>query len=673
MSDQPFHGLQSEGPHSRQTDGPSLYTDLCALEQLRQAYTHVQENTRELGIDPLVLETIEAEGVEAFLKQLNNDLRARTYHPSQEAEREGRIVLRELVVQVTLKRCLESTFPPVFSSNPDIEKTIKWLAGNIDKGLCRAFAVSLIESLGDGEWERLLERAGRRIGDPHLVSLIKELLTASQPSKGVLIPLLADIAFEQIDHILQQAKALGREGNFFHVQCTRVGNELIVLVDRDPRYDWMLPAVQKRLREELSNLHYDSAAVETQSLDLTDGEPLHFLSFELRWVRRSGGEGRTMYRLVERATRDQRESTPSGQRSRGRYHPLRFAQYGLDGMKHLLRLLLIQDAYAKVNSIQVSWRHLPITLYPLVAFLSGWRSPVAWLCLALSLVCNWRRLPGLMRFVGAWVRQHSLDAVLGACALAALIWLVPQIADLWAHRPQEVSAPSYMPAGFYKGQFHGDSWWSDEPTSGVTYGLYVPPHLQGHKGPFPLIIFLHSYDGRTEPRLFRRNLLTALAKRLDGKDGTSARFDFIAFAPIDPSGRWLPKSTEVRNVLKALDYVMRRHRIDAGRVYLTGIAEGADGVWRLAEAYPDRWAALVPVHSSYQPPAQKVQHLPAWLFDAPPNGPASMTNQKALLTELQKINADVRYSQTAKRAEAVWTEVYHSQSLYDWLVMKKKG
>jgi len=42
----------------------------------------------------------------------------------------------------------------------------------------------------------------------------------------------------------------------------------------------------------------------------------------------------------------------------------------------------------------------------------------------------------------------------------------------------------------------------------------------------------------------------------------------------------------VENAMIALEYVIRRHRIDPLRVYLTGHGRGGDGVWRLAEATP---------------------------------------------------------------------------------------
>src|SRR5579884_731457 len=187
-----------------------------------------------------------------------------------------------------LQRLLGSVGSPAFPHDADPEKTIKWIAGQIDKGLCRVFAVHINESLDEEGHKRLVERVCRRIDDPQMIEALQETLAASlQPE---FVPLLVNVAFAEIDHILQQAKTLGREENFLHVQCLRVGNEIIVLADRDPRYEWILPAVQKRLREELSDLHYDPAAIESQSLDLSLGHRLRFLDYELRIVRDRHGE-----------------------------------------------------------------------------------------------------------------------------------------------------------------------------------------------------------------------------------------------------------------------------------------------------------------------------------------------------------------------------------------------
>ena len=356
--------------------------------------------------------------------------------------------------QAALKESLESAFPPTFPIEPDPEKTIQWIADDIDKGLTRVYAVNINECLNAKQQERLAERVSQRIGDSQLIGLLKEILAApmlpGHPSQGLLAPVLADIAFESIDQILQQAKSLGREGNFLHAQCTRVGNQLVVLSDRDPRYEWIMPAVQKRLREELSNLHYDPAAIETQSLDMTCGQPLRFLGYDLCCVRRNHGDSQVQYQLVEGDRSHQAKTMPSRGRLFGRYHPLRFMQRYVEGLKKLFFWQTVHDAYRQINAIQVGWRHLPITLCPVLLLSFGWRSPLSWFCFLLIFVCNWRWTLGMTRRLGEQARQRWLDVVIGACAVAALACLVPWISDIYANRPQEFRRLSSMPVGLLR-------------------------------------------------------------------------------------------------------------------------------------------------------------------------------------------------------------------------------
>jgi predicted peptidase len=223
-----------------------------------------------------------------------------------------------------------------------------------------------------------------------------------------------------------------------------------------------------------------------------------------------------------------------------------------------------------------------------------------------------------------------------------------------------------MPKGFYQGEFHGDPWSSGEPVFTVNYGLYLPEHLQDQEG-LPLIVFLHDSDGIEKSRLFRSSFLSALGKMSQEKGS----FDFIAFAPVNPTARWHPESTEVVNIIKTLDYLVRQYRIDPSRIYLCGLAGGGDGVWRLAETYPEKWAAIVPVHASYLPDVRKMGLLPIWIFDRP-QGERSSPTQNAAYSELQRTSSDSKYTHTTKGREGVLAEVFQSQALYDWLSKKKR-
>ncbi|HTU88589.1 MAG TPA: hypothetical protein VMF69_00695 [Gemmataceae bacterium] len=213
--------------------------------------------------------------------------------------------------QAALKRRLEEAFPAVFPGDPEAEKTIEWIADNIHRGLTRVYAVNVDESSGAEQHKRLVERIRQRIDDPELIRQAAQLLETppeqSDSQEEILAPVLANIAFEKIDHMLQQVEALGRQDNFAFVKCRRVGNELIILVDRDSRYDWVLPAVQKRLREELSELKYNIDYVNTQLVDLSQGNKLRFLGFELWAVPDRDGGSRVQYKRIAQPVRRQRK------------------------------------------------------------------------------------------------------------------------------------------------------------------------------------------------------------------------------------------------------------------------------------------------------------------------------------------------------------------------------
>jgi RNA-directed DNA polymerase len=70
---------------------------------------------------------------------------------------------------------------------------------------------------------------------------------------------------------------------------------LVILVDAFPRHDWLLQAVNKRLREELAKLHVEINEEKSRIVDLSKGESFGFLGFEFRRVRSRKGVWRPRY------------------------------------------------------------------------------------------------------------------------------------------------------------------------------------------------------------------------------------------------------------------------------------------------------------------------------------------------------------------------------------------
>ena len=102
-----------------------LYVHVCKLDTLREAYALAKKNDGAPGSDGVTFEAIEAQGVEAFLGQIADELVGRTYVPlpakKQEIPKDGGKVrvlsipaIRDRVVQGALKLILEPIFEADF-------------------------------------------------------------------------------------------------------------------------------------------------------------------------------------------------------------------------------------------------------------------------------------------------------------------------------------------------------------------------------------------------------------------------------------------------------------------------------------------------------------------------------------------------------------------------------
>src|SRR5262249_3587741 len=65
-----------------------LYVHVCKLETLSEAYLLAKKNNGAPGIDGVTFEAIEAGGVEAFLKQIQDELAAHRYRPMRNRRQE---------------------------------------------------------------------------------------------------------------------------------------------------------------------------------------------------------------------------------------------------------------------------------------------------------------------------------------------------------------------------------------------------------------------------------------------------------------------------------------------------------------------------------------------------------------------------------------------------------
>jgi len=83
--------------------------------------------------------------------------------------------------------------------------------------------------------------------------------------------------------MLERAKEVTREGRFTRIEYARFADDLVILVDRHPNWDWLFQAAYQRLEEELAKLGVHMNAEKTKILDLRQGDSFTFLGFQFHW------------------------------------------------------------------------------------------------------------------------------------------------------------------------------------------------------------------------------------------------------------------------------------------------------------------------------------------------------------------------------------------------------
>ena len=84
--------------------------------------------------------------------------------------------------------------------------------------------------------------------------------------------------------MLEKAITTTRRGKYTHVQYARFADDLVILIDSHPRQDWLVKAVEKRLREEFAKLGVEINEEKSRMVDLTKGDSFNFLGFEYRRI-----------------------------------------------------------------------------------------------------------------------------------------------------------------------------------------------------------------------------------------------------------------------------------------------------------------------------------------------------------------------------------------------------
>lgn len=289
-----------------------LYVHVCKMETLAEAYRMAKKNRGGPGTDGVTFEAIEKRGVEAFLREIREQLVTGTYWPTRNRRKEipkgdgkmrvlGIPTIRDRVVQGALKLILEPIFEADFQEGSfgyrpkrSAHQAVDRVARAVVQSKTRVIDVDLKAYFDTVRHDLLLSKVAERVNDDDVMRLLKRILKASGkrgvPQGGVISPLLANVYLNEVDKMLERAKEVTRKGPYTHIEHVRYADDMVILVDGHRRWDWLEKAAYQRLLEELANIDVQLNEEKTRLVDLTQGETFSFLGFNFRRVKTRRGK-----------------------------------------------------------------------------------------------------------------------------------------------------------------------------------------------------------------------------------------------------------------------------------------------------------------------------------------------------------------------------------------------
>ena len=180
---------------------------------------------------------------------------------------------------------------------------------------------------------------------------------------------------------------------------------------------------------------------------------------------------------------------------------------------------------------------------------------------------------------------------------------------------------------------------------------------------FPLVLFLHGFGESGDD-------LDLVKKHGPPKFAAEGQtLSYLLVAPQNPKGRWW----QPIELLALLDDIESRYRVDADRVYITGLSMGGYGTWNTAGMAPNRFAAAAPICGGGNGVlTEYVGTLPIWAFhgDADPVVPPMLSQH--LVNRINKKGGNAKLTLYEGVGHDSWTQTYDDPAFWDWLLSQNR-
>jgi predicted peptidase len=205
----------------------------------------------------------------------------------------------------------------------------------------------------------------------------------------------------------------------------------------------------------------------------------------------------------------------------------------------------------------------------------------------------------------------------------------------------------------------------------LPYRIYVP-ESGGAEEPYPLVLFLHGSGERGSDNRAQTGKNGVMQTLLSEEN--RAEYPCVVLAPQCPEEQWWSDAGVPAALMGLLERTKTRHPIDPARVYITGLSMGGFGTWSMLAAYPDYFAAAIPVCGGGAPEQAPLFHeMPIWVFHGSKDKIVNPQDSRDMVKALEEAGAkEVKYTEYPTEGHQSWEKAWREINLFPWLFSQSK-
>lgn len=219
-------------------------------------------------------------------------------------------------------------------------------------------------------------------------------------------------------------------------------------------------------------------------------------------------------------------------------------------------------------------------------------------------------------------------------------------------------------------------------SSGIGFLEYLPDGYKTNNNDYPIVIFLHGIGEKgttsTDPTTLLNSVWKVANVGIPKYIKYGAKYPFLMIAPQLKSSYGLWPANYVMDVL---NYVKKYLRIDERRIYITGLSLGGYGTWTTLGAYPEVFAASVPICSGgnvlSKACAIAAENIPIWAFHGTADDVVSYTVTTKMIDAINactpKPNPLAKYTLFSGVNHNAWDKTYKETNALTWMLSFTNG